>query len=127
MTRRTFFTVVLTVTLTGSLPATVEAGAYTVYKFNLKRAYEGWVRTDTTGVSPHYYPSVYTSGANCLGSIQDRLAENKRYGTQFEAFIIVYTPSYPPSGRLYYDTRTMAWWGYYGSLTFGPHSSLGYY
>src|SRR5439155_4013670 len=37
-----------------SSKAEAAGGPYTVYKFNLRRQYEGWVRTDTSGVPPHY-------------------------------------------------------------------------
>jgi hypothetical protein len=99
--------------------------AYSVYKYNLNAGWGGWYRTDTAG-GRGYYPSVNTSRANCEASIRQRLAENKKYKTQYEVYIIVYSPTNAPAGPLRMG-RGWTWTGYYGSVTFGPHARPGRY
>jgi hypothetical protein len=76
----------------GAVPATAEAGGYTVYIYNTRTNY-GWVRTGFTH-------DLYTSQQACRNSIVRRVNENKRYRTDFEAFAVVYQNSRPPAGLL---------------------------
>ncbi len=52
---------------------------YSVYIYNVRRPYQGWFRSGLT-------KDVNRSAAVCQASINQRVAENRRYGTDFEAF-----------------------------------------
>lgn len=75
-----------------ALPGNAHAVGYTVYIYNTARR-DGWKRTG-------FSHDLYTSRSACYRSIQSRVAENKRYRTDFEAFAIVYSTSQPPYGFL---------------------------
>ena len=99
--------------------------AYSVFKYNLNPGWGGWYRTDTAG-GVGFYPSVNTTSTNCINSIRQRLADNAKYRQQYDVYIIVYSPQNVPSGALR-QTAGMQFYGYYGSVTFGPHARMGRY
>lgn len=73
-------------------PSSAQASGYTVYIYNT-RTNSGWMRTGFT-------QDLYTTYSRCRTSIVNRVNENKRYRTDYEAFAIVYQTSSPPWGLL---------------------------
>ncbi|MFO0959404.1 MAG: hypothetical protein U0800_18545 [Isosphaeraceae bacterium] len=83
---------VATIAVAGAMPSKAEAARFTVYIYNTRTNY-GWIRTGFTH-------DLYTSEAACRNSIVNRVNENRRYRTDFEAFAVVYQSSPPPFGLL---------------------------
>ncbi|MGE0609933.1 MAG: hypothetical protein AB7O62_22775 [Pirellulales bacterium] len=103
MTRRTVLMALLAVAFVTTFSGQALAGGWTVYIYNVRRPSGGIYRA---GVSyqassrERQYTQVYTTEAECKRGIAARVAENKKWRTDFEDYAIVYHNSRPPEGQL---------------------------
>ena len=75
-------------------PNAAHAGGCTVYIANLAQLnYKTPVYYDK--IFPSGSGGVYTTSSACLQNISDRVNNNKRYGTDYESYFVIYTERNP--------------------------------
>lgn len=106
---RSALTAALVLAALGFGSASEAKAQYTVYIWNMNRN-DGWVRSGVAG-------TIYTTKQACLNNINARVAENKRFRTNWEAFAVVKTGRRPNPGYLNAQ-NVQSWWQ--GQIRFIP-------